>query len=345
MSCATSGHLCPPENSTPAWVSMALIKRRMEMLVASTTIAAPEPETEPLEEPCYVQQQQDAEDTVPCSGDQALLNELLRLMGFDVPAPELPEEYSTQIKIKPKDGYTNLNISFSGNVTTDGGKWDQSDGQQTISISSADFVPSGGGGYVDIAAKLKNIVETDTVSGLRWVGSVYDNNLSEMIPKPGVTIDSKKHLPLSQAVNGELLVTVSEAYQIFDIKVSPEEEAGENAYQSSVIVETDGCEAQPTRYEINVPECYPNSWLDKYGWPGSDDNIGDAIVDDQPPKFVEPSDLEKEWCVCGNHRLQGVYPKSAEPDDISNICYSGPCDQITEPDCVPDDREEGDEYC
>jgi hypothetical protein len=284
-------------------------------------------------EPCYVQQQQDGEDTVPCSGDQALLNELLRLMGFDIPVPEQPEEYSSQIKVKPKNSYTNLNISFSDNVTTDGGRWEQSEDTQSVSISSSDFVPSGAGGYVDLAAKL-NLVETDKIKSARWVGDVYDADLSQITISSIASVDSDNRLQLKQAVNGELLVTVSETYQLIDTKITPREGESENAYQSSVIIDCDGV---PTRYEINVPDCYRNSW------PGSED--GGAVIDDPPPEFVDPVDAENEWCLCGNHKLQARYPKSREEQDISNICYGGPCDQITEPDCVPDDREDGDEYC
>ena len=284
---------------------------------------------------------------MPCSGDQALLNELLRFMGFDIPVPEQPEDYSTQIKIKPKNGYTNLNISFSDNITTDGGRIEQTDDTRSVSIAIGDFVEAEGGGYVDIAAKLE-LVETDTVAGIRWVGDVYDTDLSELIPKPGVTLDKDRRLPLSQPVSGELLVKVSETSQIFNIKVAPREDGGENAYQSSLIVQPEGCEGQPTRYEIKVPECYRNGWLDKYGWPGDGtggDGTGDVTINDPPPEYVDQVDAEDQYCLCGNHKLLGRYPKSREESDISNICYGGPCDQITDPDCVPDDREEGDDYC
>ena len=314
----------------------------MQQLSASCTITAPEPDTEPRQAPCYVQQQQDVEDTVPCSGNQALLNELLRLMGFDIPVPEQPEEYSTQIKIKPKNAYTDLNISFSGNVTTDGGRWEQSEGTQSVSISGSDFVPSGAGGYVDLAEKL-NLVETDKIKTAKWTGTVYDADLSPLTISSIASVDSDNRLQLKQAVNGELLVTVSETYQIIDTKVTPRAGEGENAYQSSVIIDCDGV---PARYEINVPDCYQNSLYNRSGWPGFGDGIGDVTVTgDGPPEFVDPVDAENEWCLCGNHKLQGRSPKSREESDMSNICYGGPCDQITEPDCVPNDREEGDEYC
>lgn len=302
----------------------------MNELKGSCTITAPEPETKPRQEPCYVQQQQDAKDTVPCSGDQALLNELLRLMGFDIPAPEQPKDYSTQIKVKPKNGYTDLNISFSDNVTTNGGRWEQSESTQTVSISSSDFVASEVGGYVDLAAKL-NLVETDRVRSAKWIGTVYDSKLSPITISSIASVDSDNHLILGQAVNGELLVTFSETSQIFDVKVPPREDAEQNAYDSSMIVQPEGCEEQqPTRYEIGVADCYP-------------DELVSVTVIDPPPEFVEPVEVERRWCLCGDNKLQGVYPKSAEPKDISNVCYGGPCNRITY--CVPNDREEGDEYC
>ena len=324
----------------------------MENLTGSCTIAAAEPDAEPRQEPCYVHQQQDAEDTVPCPGNQSLLNALLRFMGFDIPVPEQPEDYSTQIKIKPKNGYTNLNIAFSDNITTAGGQIKQTDNTCSVSIAIGDFVEAEGGGYVDIAAKLE-LVETDIVTGLRWVGDVYDAQLSQLLPKPGFTLDKDRRLPLSQPVSGELVVKVSETSHVFDIKVSPREDGGENAYQSSLIVQPEGCEGQPTRYEIKVPECYRNGWLDKYGWPGDGtggdgtggDGAGDVTIYHPPPEFVDPVDAEDQYCLCGNHKLLGRSPRSREESDISNICLGGPCDQITEPDCVPDDRDEGDDYC
>lgn len=312
----------------------------MGYIAVSATITAAEPDTEPAAEPCYVYQQQDAEDTVPCSGDQGMLNELLRIMGFDIPAPEQPDEYSTQIKIKPKSWYTNLNISFSDNVISDGGVLtEQSDSSQSVSIASSDFVRSGAVWLVDLAAKL-NLVETDQIKSARWLGTVYDSDLSPVTISSAAHVDNDNSLRLDHPVNGELLVTVSEIYQLFDTKVTPREGEVESAYQSSVIVDCDGV---PTRYEIRVPKCYSDNWIDKYGWTADDDAF--SVIIDPPPEFVDPVDVENEWCLCGNHQLQARYPKSLEESDISNICYGGPCDQITEPDCVPDDREEGDDYC
>ena len=316
----------------------------MEYLNLSGTITAPEPGTEPQQEGCYVYQQQDTEDTFPCSGDQALLNELLRLMGFDIPVKEQPEEYSTRIKVKPKNGYTNLNISFSNNVNLTR-KWDESENSQTLSISNSDFIESVNGGYLDLGSKL-NLVETDKIRYASWIGTVYDAELNPILNKPstiGITEDF--HLPLPYPVNAELKITITETSEVFDLKITPRAGETENAYQTSMIVKTEGCESKPTRYEVNVPECYRNAWLDKYGWPGDGEGEGDTVTIDPPPEFVEQLDIEKEWCLCGNHKLQAVYPKSAEPEDISNICFGGPCDQINEPDCVPNDRAEGDEYC
>ncbi len=299
----------------------------------SATITAPEPETEPREEPCHVQQQPDAEDTVPCSGDEAMLNELLRVIGFDIPVPSLPEDYSTQIRIKPKNPYTDLNIDFSDNVSASPGRWEQTNDQQSVSLSSSDFVASGGTGYVDLG-QLLNLVETDIIKSADWIGTVYDANLVAMSIKPSIKIDDNNRLPLEQPVNAELLVTIAEEEKVFDLTVSPREGWAENPYQSSMIVQPEGCEAQPSRYEIKVPPCYPNSKL-----------FPDIIIPFPYPEFVKPVDAEDIYCVCGNNKLQARYPKSRQEADISNVCKGGPCDQYREPDCVPNDRKEGDEYC
>ena len=292
----------------------------MKMLTASCTISALEPDVDPRQEPCYVQQQQDNTDTVPCNFAGDVLNSLLSLIGIDVPPPKESETYSTTISIKPKNVYTNLNISLTHGSLSDP-VYDSGVVEQKVSVSTGDFTKKNGEYFVDVAGKL-NLVESDNIMSVAWQGTPVDDDLSAILPKPTLSVNLEDKVKSSAPANGVILVKYDSLTINYKIDLDPREDTESGFYESHLVVDDGGCTGQPSFYKIAVPDCYERrklaaSLLDK--------SAGDVQQGPpSPPKGGE--EYTCDYCLCTlnlkyeSHK--GACPGSGAEE--SDRCKSGP---------------------
>ena len=291
----------------------------MKLLTASCTITAPEPETEPRQEPCYVHQQQDNTDTVPCNFAGDVLNSLLSLIGIDVPAPKESETYSTTISIKPKNVYTNLNISLThGNLSDP--VYDNGVAEQKVSVSTGDFTEKNGDYFIDIAGKL-NLVESDNILSVSWQGTPVDDDLGAIVPAPTLTVGLDDKVKSSAPANGVVLVKYDSLTINYQVDVNPREDAESGFYDSYLVIDDEGCTGQPSFYKIDVPDCYER----RMSIAEIFKNKGDVeLGPPSPPKGGEKYTCD--YCLCTLNLKyeshEGVCPGSGQAD--SDRCKSGP---------------------
>jgi hypothetical protein len=298
----------------------------MEMLTASCTISAPEPGTEPRQEPCYVQQQQDNTDTVPCNFAGDVLNSLLSLIGIDVPAPKETETYSTSIYVKPKNSYTNLNISLTHGSLSDP-VYDSGVVERKVSVSTGDFTEKNGEYFVDVAGKL-NLVESDNIISVAWRGTPVDDDLGAISPKPTLSVDLEDKVKSSAPANGVILVKYDSLTINYRIDIGPREETGSGFYDSHLVVDDGGCAGRPSFYKINVPDCYERAQRIKaiqYGlYTPPRTSVEIERDPPSPPKGGEKYTCD--YCLCTldlkSESHDGLCPGSGQ--DPSDRCKSGP---------------------
>ena len=247
----------------------------MNQLSASCTITVPVP---PSRKCFSVEVKGDH-----CPGDLQLLNILLQLMGFEVDLYEVPENYAAKVYVKVREKFEDIDFYLSRGEFT-GPKFETITEQKLLSVYSSDFYSVGdGGGYTDLTQS-NDILDTDTIEGGRWIGTVYDGNLSPINPE--IKIDDQGRLISDSAINGELLVKVTSFVAVYDITVPPMDGNHSNKYQSTIVIVIPSCRQEPYMHQIDVPACFRGLSTD---------------VIDPPPDFVEPHDKTRTWCICGNH--------------------------------------------
>lgn len=244
------------------------------MISASTTITVPEP---PARKCFSVEIKGDS-----CPSDLQLLNILLQIMGFDVDLYEVPENYTAKVYVKVRERFDDIDFFLSRGEFT-GPKFETITEQKLLSVYSSDFYSVGGGGYTDLTAS-NNILDTDTIEGGRWIGTVYDEKLSPINPK--IKIDDQGRLISDSPINGELLVKVTSFVAVYDITIPPMDGDYSNKYQSTIIIVIPSCRQEPYMYHVDIPACFRG--------------LSTSVVD-QPPDFVNPHDKTRTWCICGNH--------------------------------------------
>jgi len=293
------------------------------MLSASTTIIAPEPDAESIEEPCYVYQQQDNTDTVPCNFAGDVLNSLLSLIGIDVPAPKESETYSTTISIKPKNVYTNINISLThGNLSSP--VYDNGVVEQKVSVSTSDFSEKDGDYFIDLFGKL-NLVESDNIMSVSWQGTPVDDDLGAIIPDPLLSVGLDDQIKSSAPANGVILVRYDSLTINYQVDVNPREDVESGFYDSYLVIDDEGCTGQPSFYKIDVPDCYERrksiaSFFANQGGGDGDLEVGPP----SPPKGGEKYTCD--YCLCTLNLKyeshEGACPGSGQ--EASSRCKSGP---------------------
>lgn len=255
-----------------------------------------------------------------CPADLQLLNMLLQIMGFEVNQHEVPENYTAKVYVKARSRASDIEV-FLSHGELSGPRWESITEQKLISVYSDDFYRKGSGGYTDLT-KSGELFVTDNVRSAKWIGTVYDHNLSP-VGSPGKVIDDQNRLVSSGPVNGQLLLEVESNSAVYDITIHPVDYEVSNRYKSTLIVIVPSCLQEPFMETIDVPACFK-------GIQGIQ-----TEVPDPPPDFVEPHDKTRSWCLCGNHE------STTEP----GIFYPGvKRDSKTwENDCVPDGHDG--KYC
>ena len=292
------------------------------MISASTTIAAPEPEAVSKEPPCFVQQQQDNKDTVPCNMAGDILNSLLGMMGFDVPAPNESETYSTTISIKPKNIYTDLNISISHGSLSDP-VYDSGVVEEKIPVSISDFLEKDGAYYIDVAGKI-DLVESDNILSAAWQGDPVDEDLGKVIPKPSLSVTSDNRIQSTAPAEGIILIKYDSLTVNYEIDLPPREGVTTGFYESYLVIDDGGCSGRPSFYKIKVPDCYERRARIQYLLDQLDQGGDVTVGPPSPPKGGEKYTCN--YCLCTlnlkyeSHK--GICPGSGQED--SDRCKSGP---------------------
>ena len=294
----------------------------MNSLYLSGVITAQEPETETKEPPCFVYQQQDNEDTVPCNMAGDLLNSLLGLLGFDVPAPMDSETYSTTISVKPKNIYTDLNISLSRGFISDP-VYDNGVVEKKISVSISDFSEKDGAYYIDVAGKI-DLVESDNIISASWRGDPVDENLSKITPTPSISVTNDNQIKSTAPAEGVILIKYDSLTINYKVDIDPREGVTTGFYESYLVIDDGGCTGKPSFYKIEVPDCYERTQRIKSLIEGLGDGDGDAeLGPPSPPKGGE--EYTCDYCLCSlNLKYEshnGICPGSGQED--SDRCKSG----------------------
>lgn len=291
----------------------------MYELKASCTIAAPEPETETRQEPCWVQQLTDTEDTVPCSGAGDILNSLLSRMGIEVPAPKESETYSTSISVKPKNSYTNLNLSLThGNLSDP--VYKQGVATKKITVNIGDFIEDSGKYYIDLATKM-DITDSDNIISAAWSGVPVDDDLAEIpATQRALSVTSENKIKANVPANGVIRVRYDELTINYKIDIPPRDGVESGFYDTHLVINAEGCEDAPFFYNVEVPDCY-----ERIQRLGQDDGSGDTeLGPPAPPRGGE--EYACDYCLCTldlkYETYAGLCPGSGQ--EPSDRCKSGP---------------------
>lgn len=226
----------------------------MKQLSLSAVISAPAPGEESVEPPCFVYQQRDNEDTAPCNMAGGILSSLFNMMGFDVPSPRESKTYNTTISIKPKNVYTDLNISITKG-TTSGPIYNNGIVEGKISVSPSDFIERDEGYYIDASAML-DLVESDNIISAVWKGIPYDDSLAAISPPPLLSVVSGNKIKSNGFAHGIILVSYDSFTIDYPIDILPREEVESGFYGSYLIVDVGECTGRPSFFKIKVPDCY-----------------------------------------------------------------------------------------
>lgn len=279
------------------------------------------------EPPCWVQQQQDTEKTVPCSGTGEMLNMLFRDMGIVIPYPEETETYSTSISIKPKNIYTSLNISLThGSLSSP--TYTQGISSQKFSVSTGDFLLSGEKYILDPRTKI-DLVESDSIISATWNGTPVDDELVTIpLTQQTLTVIDNK-IQSTAPGNGVMVIKYNELSIKYDVEIAPREDADEGFYNTHLVIDPEGCEGAPSFYNIKVPDCYEINQLLKNVIPGSG---GQAVDFDTPSDRLPPppkggESYECEYCLCNPGKLKSGDEKMcpSTDQDGENNCSTKDC--------------------
>lgn len=226
----------------------------MNSLYFGGVITAREPGVDTKEPPCFVYQQQDNDDTVPCDMAGGILSSLFNMMGFDVPFPQESQKYNTTISIKPKNVYTDLNISITRG-TTSGPIYNNGIVEGKISVSPSDFIEHDDGYYIDVSAML-DLVESDNIISAVWKGTTYDDNLAAIFPPPLLSVVSGNKIKSNGLAHGVIIVSYDSFTVDYPIEISPREGVESGFYESYLIIDDGECTGRPSFFKIKVPDCY-----------------------------------------------------------------------------------------
>lgn len=292
----------------------------MQYLTQSVTVSAVEPETEPREEPCFVQQQQDTEDTAPCvSGAENALGQVMRMLGVEIPAPKESETYSSSITIKPKNIYTSLNISMThGGLSAP--TYNSGPQEVRLDVSIGDFRLNNNYYYIDIRSAT-DLVEADNIKSVAWIGSPIDDNLNKITPQPSISVTHDDLLRSSRAVNGVVLIKFLETTATYKFEINPRDGVESGFYKSNLVINAGGCNDKPFFYEIKSPPCYEhNQLLALLSSLGGGKNV------EIPPRSPSGGEeYECKYCLCtGKLQSESVDGMCAGSKEESDSCKSGP---------------------
>lgn len=293
----------------------------MDTASLSGVIIAPSSDTE--EQPCQVIQQQDTEDTAPCiSGAGNALNQMLSLLGIEIPAPKESETYRSTLTVKPKNVYTSINISLThGDLSSP--KYNSLINEARIDVSTGDWRLDNGNYYIDIRSS-SDLVESDSISSASWAAPPIDDELKKISPTPTISTTSDDKLKSNLPSNGVALVKYIETTSTYEFNIDPREEVESGFYESNLVINAEGCNNEPFFYEIKVPSCYESnrraellSSSSSYGGGG-----GGSDVTTPPPKAKGGLEYNCVFCLCSNNL------KSATVDSLcpgrTGDCSSGP---------------------
>jgi hypothetical protein len=177
---------------------------------------------------------------------------------------------------------------------------------KSISLALSDAVDSGlpATPYkVDLAGKIKDKtdLEIDLVRSASAPGKLFNSD-GDTIYISGSSIPvSGDDLLLRQPVVGSISVEYTVTGQEQAVSISPRAGSVENNYQSTLWVVSSCGEIQ--HFDIEVPECWQQSWWGDNGFPGNllgDEPGAGDVAALEPPNYADGEDLYLSWLVCGD---------------------------------------------
>lgn len=275
--------------------------------------------------------QQDTSKRKRCpNGQSALIDELRTRAGLSIAdrGDEDPEVFTMPILVQDQSGWDS-SLSLSYGELSEAEIVTQND-TVSLQLSLGDFTASGNQTnpyktYLAGKVKAKIGLDVDFIRSVTAPGRLFDSAGDVVYQSGSLMTTSGDDLLTRAPVVGNISVSYTVSGQLQTATSTTREDAAAGNYELSLwIASTCG---QVSHFEIEVPECFQQSWWNKNGYPGQ--TTGDAEIT-EPPNYAKPKDVSFVWALCCKKELisgdRAFFPNV--PANKS-VCFDGvACDTL-----------------